>query len=199
LIHREGDEEMSVGLTEKLLRHLYISRGHSDAEIAAFIGVDRTSIVHLRQSYDIETRKSLGELGVSYVMRKLKSLGYLVKNMNEKDKTSLFDLLVNDHLKIEVITGKEIKGCFTFTLTNNEECKHIESDHRIRLPNGRTRKLYRKTCDFIICVGVKGESVYPFIIPSEAISDQLQTIKIRKTKETKYAHYFKKWGQIKKA
>lgn len=188
---------MSVGLTKQLLTHLYTKRGLSDMEIASFIGVDRTAISHLRKGFDIPTRKSLGEIGEEYIEKKLKSFGCEVKNMNDVDKTSIFDLLVNNQIRIEVKTASEINGIYRFTLTNKEECNHVESNHRIRLPSGRTRKLYRKTCDYIICVCIKDKMVYPYIIPSRDITDSLQTILITPKRESKYHSYFKNWKQIK--
>ncbi|MFE8704109.1 hypothetical protein ACFYKX_26430 [Cytobacillus sp. FJAT-54145] len=190
---------MSAGLiTRKLLKHLYTKRGLSDSEIASFIGIDRTAICHLRKAYDIKTRKSVGELGEEYVIKKLTALGCEVKNLNEQDKTSLYDLLVNKVLRIEVKTASDLNGTFNFSLTNKPECNHIESDHRIFLPNGRSKKLYRKTCDYIVCVGIKGKQVYPFVIPSKDIPDNLQNIRIRPKRSHKYNEYFQKWEYIKK-
>jgi hypothetical protein len=189
---------MSVGITEKLLNHLYHKRGLSDSEIASFIGVDRTHIVHLRKAYEIATRKSVGEIGEKYVEGKLKSKGHEVKNMNDYDKTALFDLLVSDLIRIEVKTSSAINGSFRFVLTNKPECEHVESDHRIFLKNGRSKKLYRKTCDYIVCLGIRGKTVYPYVIPSYLIPDTLQNITITPSKENKYSEYFQKWDQIKK-
>ena len=195
---RRGECLLNALLSKKLLNHLYEIRGFSDSEIANFIGVDRTSVVHARRRFDIPTRKSLGEIGEEYVKKKLERLGFRVKNLNSQDKTSLFDLLVDGRIRIEVKTSSDYNGKFTFSLTNKEECRNIESRHRVILPNGRTRKLYRLTCDFIVCVGIKGKQVYPFIIPSNEISDTKQSISITPKKGNMYTEYFKLWEQIKK-
>lgn len=189
---------MSVGITEKLLNHLYIKRGLSDLEISSFIGVDRTAIVKLRQSFNIASRKSLGEVGEEYVEEQLRNRGFEVLNMNSKTKTSIFDLLANNEIRIEVKTASITNGSFYFSLSNKEDCQQIESDFRIRLPNGRTRKLYRKTCDFIVCVGVRNDEFYPFIIPSGEINDTTQGIRISLAMNTKYGKRFESWEQIKK-
>jgi hypothetical protein len=189
---------MGVGITEKLLKHLYVNRGLSDAEIASFVGLDRTAIVRMRNSFEIVARKSLGEVGEEYVEEKLRELGHDVRNMNGHSKTSIFDLLADGGTRIEVKTAKNTNGSFVFSLSNKEECNQIESDYRIRLTNGRTRKLYRKTCDFIVCVGIKNNTFYPYIIPSSEINDKLQGIRISPSINTKYAHYYQQWDQIKK-
>jgi hypothetical protein len=190
---------LSIGVTKKLLKHLYHKRGFSDLEIANFIGVDRTSIVHLRKVYEIVTRKSVGEIGEQYVAGKLRRNGHIVENMNDKDKTALFDLLVNGLIRIEVKTSNDINGSFHFTLTNKPECNHVESEHRVFLKNGRSKKLYRKTCEYVVCLGIKGKRVYPYVIPSNEIPDKLQNIRITPSKDNKYSEYFQKWGQIKKS
>jgi hypothetical protein len=187
-----------IGITKKLLKHLYHKRGLSDLEIANFIGVDRTNVVHLRRAYEIAARKGIGEIGENYVEGKLKRDGHVVRNMNNDDKTALFDLLVDDLIRIEVKTSNDINGRFHFTLTNKPECEHVESDHRIILSNGRSKKLYRKTCDYIVCLGVKGKRVYPYVIPSSVIPDRLQNIVINPSRSHKYSEYFQKWKQIKK-
>jgi hypothetical protein len=189
---------VKVGITEMLLKHLYQKRGLTDSEIANFIGVDRTAIVHLRKSYEIPTRKGIGEIGEQYVAGKLRRNGHEVKNMNDHDKTSLFDLLINDRIRIEVKTSSDINGRFHFSLTNKPECENKESDHRIFLKNGRSKKLYRKTCDYIVCLGVRGKTVYPYVIPSNLVPDRLQNIIIAPAKNNKYSEYFQKWDQIKK-
>ncbi|WP_108669523.1 hypothetical protein [Peribacillus acanthi] len=188
----------AIGLTRDLLSHLYTNKGYSDKEIADFVGLDRTSIVHMRHTYNIEARRSVGEIGERYVFHKLLKLGHTVVDMNKFDKTSIFDLLADGKCKIEVKSANMDKNSFYFSLSNKAELQHVESDHRIKLKNGRTRKLYRKTCDYMILVGFDNKRVYPFIVPSNEIDDRSQGIRITLKRDNKYWEYFQKWEQLKK-
>ncbi|MBS4173498.1 hypothetical protein [Bacillus sp. FJAT-49736] len=169
---------MRTGLTEASLRRLYVDLRKTDSEIANFFGTDRTAIVHLRKRYGIHTRKTTGEIGEEMVEKELRSRGYSVKNMNEEDKLHPFDLLLEGNLRIEVksaVLGKH--GYFPFALSEKSANDNIESDIRIRLKNGRTRKLFRKTCDVIVFVGLEPNGdCHFFIYDSNDIKDHSQML-----------------------
>lgn len=186
-----------MDLSKELISHLYLDMGHSDREIAEFIGLHRATISKIRNDYGIETRQSVGELGEKYAKKKLIQLGHTVIDMNETNKTAPFDLMVNGRIRIEVKSAMEQRGEFKFVMTDKEENKNIESNHRIKLSSGRTKKVYRKTCDFIIFVGVKGKSALPIIIPSKLINDRLQTLSFPLSGQSKYSEFVNAWQLIK--
>lgn len=187
-----------IDLSKELISHLYIDRGYSDKEIANFMGIHRTQISRLRSTYGISTRQSLWELGETFVKDYLQELGHDVTDMNEIDKTYSYDLLVNGRIKIDVKAAKETSGFYKFILTEKSENGNIESESRLRLSNGRTKKIYRKTCDFIVFVGIREENALPIIVPSQNINDLLQTLSYPISGISKYKPYANAWEQIKK-
>lgn len=192
---------MRTGLTEASLRRLYVDLRKTDSEIANFFGTDRTSIVHLRKRYRIHTRKTTGEIGEEMVEKELRSRGFSVENMNDTDKLHPFDLLVDDYLRIEVKTARLHKtGYFYFALSDKYTNDNIESDHRIRLKNGRTRKLFRKTCEVIILVGIEDNGdCHFFILNSEDIPDEKQSSSapLNPFSKSKQNNYRENWDLIK--
>lgn len=186
-------------ITKDLLQHLYVSRGLSDREIANFIGVDRSHVSYLRRSFGISTRTSLGEIGEKYAKSKLEKLGFYVENMNEFDKNSPFDLRLDNRIRIEIKSTSCINGSFKFQLSEKIENENIVSENRIRLPNGRTKKIFRKTCDYLIFVCIHEKKAFSLIIPSRDLSDTLQTLSFPISKDSKYKKYLNNWSQIKKS
>lgn len=184
-------------LTKALLEKLYIDLEKSDNEIASFLGLDRTTIVRARERFGIKTRLSVGRKGEMIALRELDKLGFRVLDMNKIDRLSEFDILVNDFLRIEVKSASEHKGRFYYVLAEKPEAGHVISDKRIRLSNGRTRKLYSKTCDFILLVGLsKDKSPSFWVIPSKDIPDDLQTLSVSISKRGKYAKYFNRFDLL---
>lgn len=169
-----------TGISSAGLRRLYSDLRKTDSEIAEFFGVDRTTIVHMRNKYNIQTRKTIGEIGEEMVMKELKSRGYLVRNMNEWDKLHPFDIKLEDRIRVEVKTSSlSPNNRFYFALSEKPTNDNAESDVRIKLPNGRTRKLYRKTCDLMIFVGLESNGdCHFFIYKPDEIDDHVQTISV---------------------
>lgn len=187
-------------LTKSLLKRLYVDLEKSDNEIASFLGLDRTTIVRARERFGIKTRLSVGRKGEMVALRKLEKLGFHALDMNKIDKLSEFDILVNDNLRIEVKSACEYKGRFYYVLSEKPEAGHVVSDKRIRLSNGRTRKLYSKTCDFLLLVGFpKDKEPLFWIIPSKDIPDDLQALSISTSKKGKYAQYFNRFDLLEKS
>lgn len=186
-------------ITKDKLFELYKINKLTDKEIAKMYNVDRTYIVHLRKRYNIESNNSLMMKSLKAVMAQLECQGVEVKNLKEKDKTSTYDLLINDKIKIEVMASSKLMndGRFTFSLTCKEELNITESNDRVRLNNKRFRKLFRKTCDFIVFCGFHEENAVFWIIPSNELKDDLQVLSLRPySKTSKYNIYLNAWGLI---
>lgn len=184
-------------LTKPLLKRLYVDLEKSDNEIASFLGLNRTTVVRARERFGIKARLSVGRKGEIAALRELDKLGFRALDMNEIDKLSEFDILVNDNLKIEVKSASEHRGRFCYVLSEKPEIGHVVSDKRIRLPSGRTRKLYSKTCDFLLLVGLSKDKAPSFwIIPSKDIPDDLQTLSVSISKRGKYAKYFNRFDLL---
>jgi Holliday junction resolvase-like predicted endonuclease len=184
-------------LDPRKVRHLYENLGKTDAEIAEMFKCHRTVVVKIRKQYNIHTRKSIGVIGEEMVEKELRSRGYHVINMNNKDKTYPYDLLVDDVCRVEVKSASLHKnGYFHFVLAEKPESDKIESDVRIRLKNNRTRKLYRKTCDVIVLAGIEDNGdCHFFILHPEDISDYIQTITVPLSpfSNSKYNLYRERW------
>lgn len=186
-----------TGLSKAMLIRLYTKLGKTDKEIAEFMDLDRTTIVHARKKFGVETRQTSGHLGEKLVISKLKRKGFKVRDMNLEDKTSLYDLKVDDHIRIEVKTARIIENRFNFQMANKKEARCIPSEHRIVLPTGRTMKVYRKTCDFVIFVGLAPNKVYYYIVPSEYVEDGKQSVYIPSEGKHKYKEFEQDWNLIK--
>jgi hypothetical protein len=183
-------------LTAEALHRLYTEQGRSDREIADFFGIRRDSVSYLRRRFGIPTREYTGGVGELATIQALKERGFDVVDMNEEDKRSPFDLLVNGHVRVEVKTSyMSDDGRFRFQLCEKAECGTVESETRIRLKNGRTRKLFTKTCDYIILVGINRTEHHYFIVPASAIGNTVQTINVplKEQKNSKYGAYRDAW------
>ena len=189
-------EVRGIGLTKEILIRLYTKLGKTDKEIAEFFDLDRTTIVHNRKRLGIEARKNLGQIGEVLVISKLTQRGFKVQDMNEKDKTYLYDLKVNERIRIEVKTSRLHEGKFSFSMSNKKEAECILSEHRVLSPTGRTIKIYRKTCDFVIFVGLTPEKIHYFIVPSSFIEDGKTSIGFTPAVNHKYKQFENQWKLI---
>lgn len=186
-------------LNRLLLEKLYVELGKTDKEIANFFEVDRTAIVHARKDYSIKTRETIGRKAELIVLEKLKTLGH-VKDMNKVDNLHGYDILFNKKIRIDVKSSNEHKNRFAFSLSEKAANENIISETRIRLNNGRTKKLFHKTCDYLIFVGfsLSGKERI-WIIPSDKIPVKRGTIYISRTdlSKDKYGPYEDNWEQLK--
>ncbi|WP_405103134.1 hypothetical protein [Oceanobacillus sp. FSL H7-0719] len=182
----------SAVLDERLLKRMYIELGKTDKEIASFFNIDRTTVVHARKEYGIKTRLTTGRVGELSAIQKIRELGNELEDMKENNKLSDFDLLVNYQIKVEVIAANMHDGRYRFSLSEQEQNGMAISETRIKLNNGRTKKLFNKTCDFIVFVGIdkRGNSNF-WVIPSSDIPLKLQTLTISPT--GKYSKYSNRW------
>lgn len=190
---------MRTGITEPVLRRLYTDLGKSDSEIACFFGCDRTAIVRLRSRYNIRTRKSIGEIGEEMILKELRSRGYDVKDMNDKDKLYPYDLLVDSVVRVEVKSATlSNDSLFRFTLTEKPENQNMESLKRIRLGNGRTRKVFSKTCDLIVFVGVENDDCHFFLVKPKEINEKSHGIAapLNPFSKSKYNKFRERWEVI---
>lgn len=181
-------------MSEKLLTYLYTQSKKTDREIAEFFNIDRTYIVKARSEYGVNTRISTGDIGEQKAIRMLRENGLRVKDMNLKDKLSPFDLLVNGKVRVEIKSAKfsaELKR-YCFVLSEQAKRNCVESNERIVLPNGRTKKLFSKTCDFIVfvCIG-KDDDVF-YVLPSNILPDDMPGVNIR-VEDVKYARFKNNW------
>ena len=189
---------MRTGLNEAALRRLYTDLGKTDKEIAYFFGCDRTAVVHMRKRYGITTRKSVGEIGEEMVMKELRSRGYIVEDMNEKDKLSPFDILLDSSVRIEVKTSTLLQNdkYFYFALSEKESNDNVVSETRLKLPSKRTRKRFEVTCDILVLVGLENRDCHFFMVDPRKLSSQLCGIKIPLDpySDSKWNKYREQWG-----
>lgn len=170
---------MRTGLNEAALRRLYTDLGKTDKEIAYFFGCDRTAVVHMRKKYGITSRKSVGEIGEEMVLKELRSRGHIVKDMNEVDKLSPFDILLDGSVRIEVKSSSLREGYyFYFSLSEQEKNNNVVSENRIQLKSKRTRKRYEKTCDLMILVGIFEGDCHFFLLNPEVVKSNSCGIKV---------------------
>lgn len=193
------NRRISGVVSYEVLNFLYKDLMKTDKEIAEFFNVHRTAIVHLRKRLGIRRNRDGGRNAELLVIEKMRKLSFEVVDMNKEDSLSDFDLLVNGHARIEVKSAEigESKR-YQFGISEPAANKNIESETRIRLKNGRTRKLYSKTCDFIIFVCMNNESGKFYIIPSDEFSDSTSSFSISDD-DTDYERYRENWGSIKNA
>ncbi|MEC2463842.1 hypothetical protein P9X10_02845 [Bacillus cereus] len=167
---------MSV-LTEKELRNLYEVQGKTDRQIAEENGVDRTRISQLRKQWGISTRPTVFDKGVKDVIEQLELRGFKVQNVKKEDKTANYDLLLNDKIKVEVRTSATIdRNRQHFRLVEQASSGVVESDIRIKLKNGHFRKLFRRTCDYIIFVGYEEGNINYWVMRSSTVTDTIQNL-----------------------
>lgn len=186
-------------MSEKLLSYLYTQSKKTDREIAEFFNIDRTYIVKARSEFGVNTRISTGDIGEQIAIKTLRSKGYRVKDMNLKNKLSPFDLLVNGKVRVEIKSAKFLSELKRYCFALSEQAKRncVESSQRIILPTGRTKKLFSKTCDFIIfvCIG-KDEDVF-YVLPSNILPDDMSALNIR-VDDVKYARFKNNWELLNK-
>lgn len=160
----------------------------SDTQISKLFNVTRSSICHFRRDHNIKKPQTLGRFAELLAIEELNKLGHSTLDMNVRDKTSLYDILVDGKIKVEVKASSLNKnGRYYFTLANKKECGHIESDIRIRYKTGRTRKKYEVTTDYFIFVGVT-EQINFWVIPTNEIDAKAQCISIGENSK-KYERY----------
>jgi len=165
-------------LSKEYIKQLYVEQNKTDSEIAYICGVGRTYISHLRKKFSIKTRLNNGHKGELVAIQKLKELGFQVEDMNKITKTYIYDLRINGKCRVEIKSTKKENNRFLFTLRTNRYRGCIESENKIKLPNGSYRKIFKNTCDFFLLTGLDGEGTQFFIVPSGFISNTQQNVSL---------------------
>lgn len=175
-----------------------VERGWTDRQIAEFYNIGRTAVVHFRKKYGIKRKLSTGRLGELIAIKKLQEVGYKVEDMNLKNKTASYDLLVNDDIRVEVKSASlsDERNTYQFILTNPPRSNCIESGIRTVLNNGRSLKHYEKTCDIMMFVGITEKLIW--ILPSKVMESRIGTVTLH-TRRTRYAGYLNNFEEIEKA
>ncbi|UXU77322.1 hypothetical protein MUA27_10630 [Mammaliicoccus sciuri] len=175
-----------------------VERGWTDRQIAEFYNIGRTAVVHFRKKYGIKRKLSTGRLGELIAIKKLQEVGYKVEDMNLKNKTASYDLLVNDDIRVEVKSASlsDERNTYQFILTNPPISNCIESNIRTVLNNGRSLKHYEKTCDIMMFVGITENLIW--ILPSKVMESRIGTVTLH-TRRTRYAGYLNNFEEIEKA
>ena len=165
-------------LTKDVLLHLFTEMEMTDKAIAKRYGADRTAIVHLRKDYGIPNRMTVGRKGELFALNKLRQYGFDVQDMNEHSSLAPFDILLNGDIRIDVKTSSRNakKGNYNFSFSEKATNGNKVGANRVKLKSGRTRKLYRNSCDVMLFVCWECKSVY--LIPSADIPDFQSTIKL---------------------
>lgn len=180
------------------VRNLVYERKWTDQQIADFFNVTRSYIVHFRKINGIQREMTIGRKGELLAIKKLKEQGYEVKDMNLIDKTTPYDLLVNNEIRIEVKTASLSKGrnSYLFSLANPPRSNCIESDTRTILKSGKSLKYYEKTCDIMMFVGIT-EGLF-WILPSKLMKKRICTVNLH-TRRSRYIDYLDNFKEIEKA
>lgn len=175
-----------------------VKRGWSDRQIAEFYNIGRTAVVNFRKRYGIRRKLSTGRLGELMAIKQLQKIGYKVEDMNLKDKTASYDLLVNGLVRVEVKSASlsNERNNYLFVLTNPPSSKCIESDIRTILKSGHSLKHYEKTCDIMMFVGLTEELMW--IMPSKVMENRIGTVGLN-TRRSRYAKYLNNYEEIEKA
>lgn len=177
------------------IKRYYIKENRSDRSIAKEYGVHPMTIRLFRDRNQIKTRDTGYNEIIVHVIRQLEDLGHQVENYYAKNKLSSFYLLIDGKIRVDVKRSSITKeNTFVFTLTDPIRNEMIESDIRIKLPNGRFKKLYHKTCDYIIFCGVHEGEKDHWIIPTKDLPDTLQSLTVSKRYgDSKYNKYRENW------
>ena len=156
----------------------YVIDGLSDNDIANEFHVGKTAVVHCRKRNNIPTREYLGSIGEGIVMNELQQSGFVAINMNMRSKIHPYDILVHGLVRIDVKTATPCEGRWKFQLSNPAITGNVESDHYVKLENGRMRKQFEKVCDFLIFCGINGNKHSLFVVPAAETTKNSQVISI---------------------
>lgn len=182
------------------IEKMYVHLNMTDKEIAHELNLSRNHITELRRKYSIKPRLTIGREGELILIEKLKSLDFSVKDMNLINKNSPFDVLVDENVRIDVKSSAySQKERYNFRLLESKRKGLVISETRIRLKNGATKKLYEKTCDYIIFVGMNPNSTNEYwIISPKKLKTELQGIDlpVNHSFKSKYDRFYENWDQL---
>lgn len=185
-------------VTSEELRYMYEVKKMSDIEIAVICKKDRTWVARVREIYGIPTRTTIHDIAVEYATEELVKMGHAVKNVKDTNKSNHYDLLIDDKIRVQVMGANWYATGFRYMFTvSGKDKTSLEDGVRMLLPNGRIRKLYSKTCDSIVFVGVKEDEFHVWVMPSSDLRDNQQSIKLPISSKSRYSKYYKEWSNIK--
>lgn len=167
-------------VTEKELHDLYVVQGKSTREIIELTGLDRKNIESKRRRWGIKIPPTIIDRVRIVAGNWLTLNGFSHENVREKDVRSTYDYLVEGNVRLQVLSSKydEGKRRYRFTFSQSARKGVKPNDYQIEV-RGRIRKLYRKTCDVILFVGVKPDSFEFWCVPSTFIDDELTHLSLR--------------------
>lgn len=189
---------MTAAISEDELIELYVNQGLSDREIAEIKGISRSYVGRLRKDYGIRTTAHAyvtGRIGEIYVLEELRERGFDAADMNLINSKYIYDILVDDNVRLEVKTARMTTGgAFKWQFANKRGLNLQVSELRGLTKTGRTIKHYHITCDFIVLVALDLEKAFTYIIPSGHPSIKgMQTISITNMKSSKFETYRENW------
>lgn len=189
---------MTVAISKDELTNLYIAQGLSDKEIADIKGISRSYVCRLRNGYAIRTTAHAfvtGRIGELYVLGELKERGFDATDMNLIDSKYIYDVLVDNSVRLEVKTARmTTDGAFKWQFANKGGLNLKVSEIRGLTNTGRTIKHYHKTCDFIVLVALDIDKAFTYIIPSDNPNIKgMQTISITSMENSKFEAYRENW------
>lgn len=187
-------------LTNEELQHLYVEKGLSDGQIAKLKGIAREMVLFYRNKHGIQRRTVISDRALHDVGNYLVRLGFHVVNMREYDYQSMYDLLLQNRIRVDIKATEYMTkdGFFKFKLLDKDESNYKESDTRLRVDSGRTKRNLHDTCDYIICVGYLNGRPYTWIIPSRDLRKDLQGITVNPFAEnSRYMRYAEAWHLVK--
>jgi DNA-binding CsgD family transcriptional regulator/biotin operon repressor len=185
-------------ITKEFLERKYLLEKNSAIQIAKEVGCSSSTVEKNLKKHGIKLRENKGRYAETAVLDKLLQLGYKVEDMNEKDPFSVYDLKLNDRIRIEVKSAKINKsGYGQIALLNPPDL--TLTDYRVKLSNGYTRKLFWKTCDFMILLVdfKRGREFY--VVPSGEIPDELKSICFSEENPNDYYKFLNKWDLLEKS
>lgn len=174
-----------------------INSGQSKEEIRKELGLaSRSSIIQYAKDYNIPLEDNSFRRNeiMNYAIDKLKSIGVKV----EEVKGDYYNLLVNDHLKLDVVGSySKQKNAFHFSLCESKGSQAKSSLYREVLYNKKVKKRYHLTCDIIIFIGVENNIFNSWIMPSSAIEKNIQALALFPySLKSKYKKWEENWELI---
>jgi hypothetical protein len=187
----------------------------SDAKLARFYRCSEAFIQQRRAIWSIETiLNGTGREGELAVIKQLQRTygSNKIEDMNSKDPHALYDILLHglngEEIRIEVKASKVYEKLSTWSKTTkvdryypywtfmlmDDGRKSLKSlaDYKVRKAGTSfTRKLYHKTCDYLICVAFDEEKKVEFflVFPSDEIPE-VNAVGVYRNFRSKYASFY---------
>lgn len=111
--------------------------------------------------------------------------GFSYQSVRDENMRGSYDFLVNETVRLQVFGSKYDTNNkrYSYAFTQSLKKGSKPSEFHIPLSNGRIRKLYRKTCDVMLFVGIRDEMIDFWCVPSDQIDDHLQLMTLKPENE----------------